>query len=56
MLERDGYMVKAINNQRKVPSKVHHVAVQDFEWDEHIKSYDCILCVWGLGYLTKAES
>jgi hypothetical protein len=30
--------------------------VKDFRWDQKAQSYDCIFCIWGLGYLRRADN
>jgi hypothetical protein len=30
--------------------------VRDFNWSLKDKNYDCIFCIWGLGYLKREEN
>jgi ubiquinone/menaquinone biosynthesis C-methylase UbiE len=30
--------------------------VKDFKWGQKSLSYDCIFCIWGLGYLKRADN
>jgi phospholipid N-methyltransferase len=56
MLERNISMTKAIKNLSNKPSVVYEQDVRDFRWDLKLQSYDCIFCVWGLGYLSRADN
>jgi hypothetical protein len=56
MLERNETMAKAIKSQSRKPSAVYEQDVKDFKWGQKSKSYDCIFCIWGLGYLKRADN
>jgi ubiquinone/menaquinone biosynthesis C-methylase UbiE len=30
--------------------------VRDFRWGQKSQSYDCIFCIWGLGYLSRGDN
>jgi tRNA1(Val) A37 N6-methylase TrmN6 len=56
MLERNETMVRAIEQMHAdKPIIVHHESVQQFAWQQHIQEYECVICVWGLGYLSSYE-
>jgi hypothetical protein len=38
------------------PNSVYEQDVRGFNWDLKANSYDCIFCIWGLGYLTRADN
>jgi ubiquinone/menaquinone biosynthesis C-methylase UbiE len=56
MLERNATMAKAIQGQGGKPGAVYEQDVRDFQWGQKAQSYDCIVCIWGLGYLTRADN
>ena len=56
MLERNETMTKAIMGLSRKPNAVYEKDVRDFNWDLKAQSYDCIFCIWGLGYLTRVDN
>ena len=30
--------------------------MKEFNWSQKARSYDCIFCIWGLGYLKRADN
>jgi hypothetical protein len=56
MIERNESMIKAIKNLSNKPSAIYEQDVRYFSWGQKAQSYDCIVCIWGMGYLTRAEN
>ena len=56
MLDRNESMIKAIKNLGCKPWAVYEQDVKDFEWDQRPQTYDGIVCIWGLGYLSRADN
>jgi phospholipid N-methyltransferase len=56
MLERNNSMTTAIKNLSNKPNAVYEQDVRDFRWEQKLQCYACIFCIWGLGYLTRADN
>lgn len=56
MLERNESMIKAIKNLDRKPRAIYEQDVKNFNWGQKAQTYDCIFCIWGLGYLNRDEN
>jgi hypothetical protein len=56
MIERNKRMANAIKSHSFKLGAVYEQDVKYFKWGQKAQSYDCIFCIWGLGYLKRGEN